>query len=93
MGEFFLGDAMSEYLKKSRLSRGLKNVQIEDIWAKIMGKAIANYTDKIQLVKNTIFIKTTVPPLKQEVIYQKAMIIKRFNEELGEEIVKEVVVS
>ena len=58
-----------------------------------MGKTIANYTDKIEIINSTLFISTTVAPLKNELIYQKTKIIERVNEELGEKVIKEVVVK
>ena len=68
-------------------------MQIEDAWEKIMGRTIANYTDKIQIINNTLFITTSVAPLKSELIYQREKIIERVNEELGEKVISEVVVK
>ncbi len=91
--EISLGDALKEFLKKSRLKTGFQALQIEDVWEKIMGKTIANYTDKIQINNSTLFIHTSVAPLKNELIYQKEKIIERVNEALGEKIISEVVVK
>ena len=68
-------------------------MQIEEAWEKIMGKTIAKYTDKIEIVQSTLFIHSTVAPLKNELLYQKAKIIERVNEALGENLVKEVVIK
>jgi hypothetical protein len=58
-----------------------------------MGKTIANYTDKIEIINSTLFISTNVAPLKNELIYQKAKIIERVNEALEEKVIKEVVIK
>lgn len=68
-------------------------MQIEDVWEQLMGKAIAKYTDKIQIVNNTLFITTSVAPLKNELLYQKEKIKERVNEALGENIIREVVIQ
>lgn len=91
--EISLGDAIKEFLKKSRLKTGVQAMQIEDVWEKIMGKTIANYTDKIQIINTTLFISTSVAPLKSELNYQKAKIIERVNEALGEKVISEVIVK
>lgn len=91
--EISIGDALKEFLKKSRLKSGVQALQIEDAWESIMGKTIANYTDKIQIINSTLFISTSVAPLKNELIYQKAKIIERVNEALGERVINEVVVK
>ncbi len=91
--EVSIGDALKEFLKKSRLKSGVQALQIQDAWESIMGKTIANYTDKIEIINATLFISTTVAPLKNELIYQKAKIIERVNEALGEKVINEVVVK
>ena len=68
-------------------------MQIEEAWEKIMGKTIAKYTDKIEIVQSTLFIHSTVAPLKNELLYQKAKIIERVNEALGEKLIKDVVIK
>jgi hypothetical protein len=93
MSQMSIGDALKEFLKKSRLKTGIQALQIEEIWEKLMGKTIAKYTDKIQIINQTLFIKTNVGPLKQELIYQKEKIIERVNEALGEKVIKEVVIQ
>ena len=60
---------------------------------KIMGKTIANYTDKIEIINSTLFISTNIAPLKNELLYQKTKIIERVNEALGEKVIKEVVIK
>ncbi len=93
MAEFSIGEALKEFLKKSRLKRGVQALQVEDAWEKIMGKTIARYTDKIEIINSTLFISSTVPPLKNELLYQNEKIIERVNEALGEKVITEVVVK
>jgi hypothetical protein len=90
--EVSIGEALKEFLKRSRLKSGVQALQIEEAWGKIMGKTIANYTDKIEIINTTLFLSTSVAPLKNELIYQKEKIIERVNEALGEKVIKEVVV-
>jgi hypothetical protein len=92
MGELSLQDAINQFLQKSRLRSGIQAIRIEEVWEELMGKTIAKYTEKIQIINHTLFITTTVAPLKNELLYQKETIIQRVNEAMGEKIVKEVVV-
>ena len=84
---------MKQFLKQSRLKGSIQALQIEDVWENLMGKTIARYTDKINIHGHTLFISTTVAPLKQELNFQKEKIIQRVNEALGERVIKEVVIS
>ncbi|MDB5223361.1 MAG: hypothetical protein JWN83_2028 [Chitinophagaceae bacterium] len=93
MSELSLAEAMKEFLKKSRLKGGIQALQIQDAWEKIMGKTIAKYTDKIEIIGSTLFISSTVAQLKNELLYQKPKIIERVNEALGERVITEVVIK
>jgi hypothetical protein len=92
MSEFHIGDAIKGFLHKSRLKNGIRAVQIEEIWEELMGKTIAKYTDKIQIINQKLFIHTTVGPLKNELMYQKQQIIDRVNEAFGEPVINEVII-
>jgi hypothetical protein len=93
MGEFSMQDAIQQFLKQSRLKSSVQALQIEDVWEQIMGKTIAKYTDKIQIINHTLFISSTVAQLKHELLYQKEKIIERVNEALGEKVINDVVIK
>jgi len=88
-----MGDAIKKCLDQSRLKSGMQALQIEDAWEQIMGKTIARYTDKLQVINDTLFITTQVAPLKHELIFQKEKIIQRVNEALGQRIINKIVVQ
>ena len=93
MGEISLQDAIQQFLKNSKFKTYIQAIQIEEVWEQMMGKTVAKYTDKIQIIGTTLFITTTVAPLKNELLYQKDIILKRVNEALGEKTIKEVVIK
>ena len=93
MSEYSMGDAIKKFLDQSRLKSGVQALQIEDAWEQIMGKTIARYTDKLQVINDTLFITTQVAPLKHELIFQKEKIIQRVNEALGQKIINKIVVQ
>jgi predicted nucleic acid-binding Zn ribbon protein len=93
MGEYSLSQALQQFLKQSRLKGNIQALQIEDVWEELMGKTIAKYTDNIQIINQTLFITTTVAPLKNELMFQKEKIIQRVNEALGERVIKDVVIK
>lgn len=93
MAEISLQDAIQQFLQKSRLKSGIQALRIEDIWEEVMGKTIAKYTDKIQIINTTLFITTTVAPLKNELLYQKDKIVERVNEALGGKTIKDVIIK
>jgi hypothetical protein len=91
--EVSIGQAIQQFLRKSRLRPGIQSMQIGEVWENLMGKTISKYTDKVQLVNQTLFITTSVAPLKSELLFQKDKIIQRVNEAMGETVVKEIVIQ
>jgi len=87
-----LGEALKKFLEKSRIKNSIQSMQIEDHWLKLMGETIAKYTDRIEIKNGTLFIYTEVAPLKNELVFQKELIVKRINESLGDDVVKDVVI-
>ena len=87
-----IGAAIKGFLQKSNIQNGIRAVQIEEIWESLMGKTIAKYTDKIQIVHQKLLIYTAIGPLKNELMYQKPQIIDRVNEAFGEIVVNEVII-
>ncbi len=92
MAEFSLGEAMKKFLDGSRIKGGIQALQIEDVWEEIMGKTIARYTDKLQIIGDKLIITTSVAPLKNELVYQREKIKQRVNEALNQKVINEVII-
>lgn len=88
-----IGQVLQQFLRKSRMRNDIRSIQVGDVWEKVVGKTIAAYTDRVQLVNQTLFISTTVASLRSELLYQRQLIVDRVNEEMGENIVTDVVIQ
>ena len=93
MGEYSIGEALKQFLQSSRIKGGIQALQIEDAWEEIMGKTVARYTDKLQIIGDKLIITTNVAPLKNELIYQKEKIRQRVNEALGQKVINVVIIQ
>jgi predicted nucleic acid-binding Zn ribbon protein len=87
-----IGDALKSLSNTGRLKNGLRTAQLDTIWEKMMGQTIGRYTDKIEIINQTLFVTTAVGALKNELHFQKELIIRRLNEELGETVVTNLVI-
>lgn len=93
MGEYSLGEAIQQFLKKSRLKGSVQALQITELWEQIMGKTVAKYTESIKIYGDKLYVTTSMAPLKQELLFQKDKIVERVNEALGEKLIREVVIQ
>ncbi|PUZ23129.1 DUF721 domain-containing protein [Chitinophaga parva] len=92
-GSISIGDALKDYINKSRMKPRLTEVRVQENWEQLMGKTIARYTQNIQLIDGKLIITSNVAPLKQELNYSKDKIIQLVNEMLGEVAVREVIIK
>ncbi len=94
MAEYSMGDAINQFLQKSRLKNPIQSLQIEEVWKALMGNTISKYTDSIKINGTTLYISTSVAPLKQELLYQKDKIKERINEAFeGNVVIEEVIIK
>ena len=89
--ESAVGDILNQIIKTNKLESGLNQVSVIDAWKNLMGNGVNNYTRSVALRNGTLYVELTSAVLRQELSYGKDKIIKMINEELGREIVKDVV--
>jgi hypothetical protein len=86
-----VGDILNQIIKTNKLEPGLNQVSVVDAWKNLMGNGVNNYTQNVALRNGTLYVELTSAVLRQELSYGKDKIIKMINEELGKEVVKDVV--
>lgn len=86
-----IGDVLKEIISANKLQPGIDQVSVKDAWKNLMGNGVNTYTRAIALKGYTLYVELTSAVLREELSYGKDKIIKMINEELGREVVKEVV--
>ena len=87
-----LNEILKEMMNSKKLKPKLQQEKVKSIWEKMMGPSIGRYTRSIHLRKNKLYIQIDSAPLKQELLYGKDKILKIMNEEMGEEVIEEVII-
>lgn len=86
-----VGDILNQIIKTNKLESGLNQVSVIDAWKNLMGNGVNNYTRSVALRNNILYVELTSSVLREELSYGKDKIIKMINEELGKEVVRDVV--
>ncbi len=86
-----LGDAIQELLKVYKLQSKFDETRLINSWEKLMGKAIASRTTKIYIKDSKLFVTLSSAPLKKELSFSKDKILTIFKEEIGKDIINEIV--
>lgn len=87
-----IGDILQQMVRQNQWKTRLDRVKIKEVWLRVMGETVARYTRHVTLRGKTLVLLIDSAPLKQELSYAKAKIIRLVNEECGEELVKEVLI-
>ncbi|MDB5281800.1 MAG: hypothetical protein JWO06_875 [Bacteroidota bacterium] len=87
-----LSEALDMMVSELKLKVKLDESRIKDAWALLMGKPIVKYTYSVSFKDGKLYIKIESAALKQELNYSRDKIKELFNKELGEEVIKDVVI-
>lgn len=86
-----ISDILKDFVDTNKLQKGINQVEVEDVWKRIMGPAISKYTTQIKLQRNTLFVQLSSSVLREELSYGLSKIAKNINEEIGKELITKVV--
>ena len=86
-----LGKVLSEIVESKALYRGITNEKINGLWNQLLGDNISQFTDKVELRNETLYVSLSSAPLREELSYGKEKIMRMFNEEMGKETIKKIV--
>lgn len=86
-----IGDVLKQFIEKNKLQGGMDKIDVEDAWKSLMGNGVNSYTKEVVLKGTTLYVSLTSAVLREELSYGKQKIIKMINEEIGKEVIKEVI--
>lgn len=86
-----ISDVLKEFIEANNLQKGMDKIDVRDAWKNLMGNGVNTYTREIMLKGTTLYVELTSAVLREELSYGKEKIVKMINEEMGREVVTEVV--
>lgn len=83
-------DLMKNVIKENKLTKGMRQMSVREAWEKLMGNGVMSYTESVQLQNKTLIVKLKSSVLREELSYGKDKIVVMINEELGEDLIKKI---
>lgn len=83
-------DLLGSYIKEGNLNKGFQKIHIDEAWGKMMGPGVVSYTSEVKLQNSTLIVSLTSSALREQLTYGKDKIITMINEEMGETLVKKL---
>lgn len=88
-----LGEVIKEYLQEANIEKKLKEVELIHSWEKIVGKPVANRTEKISIKKGKLYVYLKSSVVRNELFMMREKLLEELNKRAGEEIIKEIVLK
>lgn len=89
--EKHIGSLLNEFLKSNNLKQSYSEYKIIKNWSLILGKTVDKATKSIYIKDRKLFVKLQSSVLKNELSMMKGDIIKRLNEEAGNEAIVDII--
>ena len=89
--ESTIGAVLQQIIQVNKLQPGMDQIDVKEAWRQLMGNGVNTYTKNVVLKGSTLYVELGSSVLRDELSHGKSKIIKMINEELGREVIKDVV--
>ena len=89
--ESSIGAVLQQIIQTNKLQPGMDQIDVKEAWRQLMGNGVNTYTKNVVLKGSTLYVELGSSVLRDELSHGKSKIIKMINEELGRDVVKDVV--
>lgn len=86
-----ISSVLKSFVQENKLDRKLNELDLIKSWETVMGKTVARYTGNVYIQNSTLFVETTSPIVRNELLMMKEEIRVRLNEVAGEEMIKKII--
>ena len=69
-------DVLKNFISHNKLQGGIDKIEVKEVWFSLMGNGVANYTEEVELRKDTLYVKLTSSVLREELMFGREKIIK-----------------
>jgi predicted nucleic acid-binding Zn ribbon protein len=88
---FTIGQAMESLLKTYRLQGKFNEAHLISHWADVIGKPIAERTNKLFFKNSVLFVELTSAPLKHELNQRRSLVLRNIQQHYGADMVSDIV--
>ncbi len=85
-----LGSAIEELVQRLGIGKKVREYEAVLQWERIVGEKIASISTAVRIQQGILMVKVKTAPWRNELSLLKPDIIRKMNEELKEEVVKDI---
>ena len=85
-----LKTAIDSMLRKFGIENAIAQNNVLNIWNEIVGEKVAKNTEPDRVEHGVIVVKVSSPTWRQELYFQKKEIIKKLNNKIGKNVIRDI---
>lgn len=78
-----ISEALIAYLRENELEQSVLDVQIEEVWPKVMGETVKRLTRSIEVRDGVLYVRVNSAALKTQLFENRFELISKLNEAVG----------
>jgi len=82
--------AIDSMLRKFGIENAIAQNNALNLWGEIVGEKVAKNTEPDRVEYGVIIVKVSSPTWRQELYFQKNEIIKKINNKIGKNVIKDI---
>lgn len=78
-----LGEALVSYIREEGLEQSVLDVQIEEVWPRVMGETVKKLTRSVEVREGVLYVRVNSAALKAQLFENRFELIRKLNEAVG----------
>ena len=88
-GAMSISAALVDYLRESGLEQSVLDMQIEQVWPRVMGETVTKLTRSIEMRDGMLIVHVNSAALKAQLFENRFELVKKLNEAVGANAIRD----
>lgn len=86
-----IGKLVREFLRQEALEPFLNERRLINAWPQVLGPSVAAYTRELYIKNQTLYVRLSSAPLRQELIMGRELLVRNLNRYVGAQVIIDIV--